>query len=585
MSKFEVGSLIIGNNNAPYCYTTQYALMVVLGNKSDDDYVVDIDDEDGYDSEHDLRVGIIRHNSYNSAGGVYYVNSTYFSATTYEEYMSTFPASEGCTEETLEKWEDKFDCSLSDIKAKLFATESSAENATGSTDDTKPLFTTEQLDTLTTEITTLLKKFDYRPTNNGVHTMLATWKKNKQSLIDMFEKHPNYNGKYQIVFDYDYERICDPMAINEFCNMACTSPYLKAHVLEDAVVSIFSYEECSDYYDKYQNIAYVMKCNPKYFHTVNDMSYDEVLTHKRKWDALLARYNELTTVVADRRVTMESYRRYRKIRDCFIYIRDVQQSTLSQNNAESINYYVPELKATAGQKTSRVMNKLCKLSGLDKDPDFNKKFAKYADAINPLTIKRHTILSCHPVDYLTMSFGNSWSSCHTIDKNNYRNSPHGYEGAYSGGTLSYMLDGTSMVLYTVDGSYEGNEYELQDKINRNMFHFGKDKLIQGRVYPQANDNNGGIYQIFREIVQQIMSECMENGVNAWLNVKGYYECSEVIKSHGVHYRDYENFDVCNVSYYNKEKNTAKIDVGHSSICLSCGRRHRSEKWITCSYCR
>ena len=40
------------------------------------------------------------------------------------------------------------------------------------------------------------------------------------------------------------------------------------------------------------------------------------------------------------------------------------------------------------------------------------KFAKYADSINPIKVKRHTVLSVHPIDYYTMSFGNSWTSCH-----------------------------------------------------------------------------------------------------------------------------------------------------------------------------
>ena len=78
---------------------------------------------------------------------------------------------------------------------------------------------------------------------------------------------------------------------------------------------------------------------------------------------------------------------------------------------------------------------------------------------------------------------------------------------------------------------------------------------------------------------------MDDGVNAWLNVKGAGECESVIKSHGTHYRDYEHFSVCNVSYYNKEKNMTKIDVGHMPICPGCGKRHRSEKWITCTNCR
>ena len=136
--------------------------------------------------------------------------------------------------------------------------------------------------------------------------------------------------------------------------------------------------------------------------------------------------------------------------------------------ADELNKICPEVHAHDGQKTSRVINKLLAYIGVGKHPEYNREFAKYADALNPLKITRHTILSVNPLDYLTMSFGNSWASCHTIDKQNKRNMPNSYQGMYSSGTISYMLDSPSMVFYTVDASYDGNDFWHEPKINRQM---------------------------------------------------------------------------------------------------------------------
>ena len=131
---------------------------------------------------------------------------------------------------------------------------------------------------------------------------------------------------------------------------------------------------------------------------------------------------------------------------------------LTSEQAEEINKVFPFAYAHTGQKANRVVNKIMKYLGYDKHPDYNKEYAKYADSMSPMTIKRHTILSLNPIDYLKMSFGNSWASCHTIDQKNKRDMPNSYQGAYCSGTISYMLDGTSMVFYTVDASYEGDEF-------------------------------------------------------------------------------------------------------------------------------
>jgi hypothetical protein len=223
---------------------------------------------------------------------------------------------------------------------------------------------------------------------------------------------------------------------------------------------------------------------------------------------------------------------------------------------------------------------LCTYLGIATHPEYNRRFAQYADAINPIVINYHVVLSVNPLDYLTMSFGNSWASCHTIDKANKRGMPNSYSGMYSSGTMSYLLDGTSVVLYTVDEKYSEDEYWSQPKINRQMFHYFNNKLIQSRLYPQSNDGDGSVYTPYRNIVQEIIATIFEIP-NLWTNKKGTSEICNYVWSHGTHYRDYQNFNSCNISLAKDTDITGTIKIGHNPICIECGNEHHKQRNINC----
>ena len=239
-----------------------------------------------------------------------------------------------------------------------------------------------------------------------------------------------------------------------------------------------------------------------------------------------------------------------------------------------------DLRAREGQRTSRVVRKICKKTGFDKLPDFEHDYAKFADALNPLKVTRYTVISWNPVDYLSMSYGNSWSSCHTIDKCGWEvNTENSYEGMYSNGTMSYMLDGSSIVVYTISKDYKGNTWELEPKITRNMFHYEDGLLVQGRVYPQDSDGNRDIYKIIREVIQRVFAECLEVP-NLWYCRKGTGVCEDFTCSSGTHYRDYLYFEDCNVSFLGSKEdyeegkyNSSYVHIGHNPICPNCGTEH------------
>lgn len=271
--------------------------------------------------------------------------------------------------------------------------------------------------------------------------------------------------------------------------------------------------------------------------------------------------------------------------DCLADLKHYQEQLLDEKMAEMIKKSYPEIKGIAvGQKTSRAVNKICKFLDVDKRAVYEREYARYSDAINPLDVVRHTILSVNPVDYLLSSNGNSWSSCHTLDKHN----PNGYSGCHCSGTMSYLLDGTTMVYYQVDKEYDGNDLEFEPKIIRQLFHYKDGILVQGRLYPQCNDGKNSLYTPIRAQIQKIIADCLV-APNLWKKKGGTSACCSVINSEGTHYRDYECQSECSVSKIIKMIPKGRVDnrkmtVGHDIYCVNCGEDHTMENTLLCRTC-
>lgn len=371
--------------------------------------------------------------------------------------------------------------------------------------------TTQEKNELREEIIALLEEYEYSPAVFAINKIIDEWAEQKATLLEAFQRHPNYiEGQYMIAFDIDYERSVDAKAVDHF----------------------------------YEWLFYLVRNH-------SDLLPQEI-RDRTKEDGCSwlpnAIFNTLNLLTAERS---------RIIGDYFV---------------QCANEDFPQIHAHNGEKTSRVVNKMCKYLGYDKHPDYNREYAKFADALSPLKIKRHTVISLHPIDYLTMSFGNSWASCHTIDKQNKRGMPNSYEGQYSSGTMSYMLDPSSIVFYTVDQTYDGTEYYTQPKINRQMFHWGEQKLVQGRLYPQSCDSAPEEYTPYRNIMQQIMSVIFDFP-NLWSCHKGSDNASRYIISKGTHYKDYTYVENCTLSRIKGVENDNTFIVGATPICIECGCRH------------
>lgn len=380
------------------------------------------------------------------------------------------------------------------------------------------MVTPEERKVLFDEIVNLLEEYNYTPTDKGIDAILDEWTNNKGPLIELFKKHPNYiEGKFLIAFDYDYERPFNKSQMLEFSRYLC-----------DVIVKL-SDDIPQEMIDR------------------RDSEGKKLLPHNL--------YEFLTGLK---------------------YF--INEKTISDSTAGYLSGIIPRYNPKVGEKSTRVVNKICTYLGYDKDPDYNRQYAKFADSLSPMAIKRHTVISLNPLDFFTMSFGNSWASCHTIDKHNKRGMPGSYEGCYSSGTVSYMLDGTSMILYTVDSEYTGTDYWSQPKINRQMFHYANDKLVQSRLYPQSNDGFTDTYTTYRNMMQEIMAQIL--GVpNLWSLKRN--NISDYISSYGTHYRDYDHYDSCTMSRIKGSDNEGCLEVGHRPICIECGYTHGDSESITC----
>lgn len=265
----------------------------------------------------------------------------------------------------------------------------------------------------------------------------------------------------------------------------------------------------------------------------------------------------------------------------------------------------PLIRVNKNMKFSRFIALLGRLTGVDKivkletiswyahgeycerveDNGWNGRFAKFADGINPYTIRRHTIISTNPVDYLLASNGTSWISCHHLCREDM-DRPGSYNAMCSGGASGYMNDHSTVVMYMIDESYDGNDFMFVPKERRCLFHIGEDKMIQGRVYPDGRDGGElGASEQMRTIMQTILADCL--GVpNLWKVETGTSNIYPHKVTEGENYEDYCHYDDCTISFLkgnNSEYviNRTKIRIGADATCPVCGEKHNLRGWLYC----
>lgn len=439
-------------------------------------------------------------------------------------------------------------------------------------------------DTLVDSIRNLLTSKNIRNSDNGVCAMLSVFFTNKVNIIEMMQNSDNYIGNLRIMVDTQMQRYENNNKINNF------------------VGNFYNRIQASNFFLKTvdsegNNIKDYIKVGKKKV-TIQDVIDGNMPGTIENWSRIFDVNG----------VTLESINESEKfnnlIQSFYRYYSPVVDETLSEN----ISCKDPTLKIAKGTKTSRAFNKVCHVYGIDSaakdvpvkiasgakftdgsdvssedigreykvkcvddnkvtlvgmnktvekkylsNANYNKLFAEYSDMVSDNKRNIKFYISVNPIDYLTMSLGRSWKSC------------HGFGGGWFGGTVSYMLDSVSIITFVHDEV--PHDFATEGKIYRNMFHYKDGLLLQSRVYPQGNDGCTDLYEEFRNIVQKEIADML--GVkNNW--------CAEnrnniTIESLGNHYRDYRCFSnginfsrICGTGCRN-------MTIGHINVCPYCGR--------------
>lgn len=226
-----------------------------------------------------------------------------------------------------------------------------------------------------------------------------------------------------------------------------------------------------------------------------------------------------------------------------------------------------KIKCAAGQKTSRIIGRLCRQFHIDSHEQYNKVFAQLSDALNPLQIQKTAVLSVHPCDFLEMSStSNTWTSCHNLKT-----------GSYQAGAVSYMLDDVSMIFFTVDSEVKDHFYRAPRR-TRQMFFFRDRMLYQSRLYPE---DSAEITNQNRGIVQKIISTCLD-APNLWKLKTKRNELSECCES-AEGSRQYPDYSYQgNLSFLKGTEVRSPIVIGAKPICICCGERKQLTRGLKCS---
>ena len=416
------------------------------------------------------------------------------------------------------------------------------------------------IDQLFSDTVALFRKYRIRNSEHGICTMLNEYFTNKESLIQLFVDSDNYIGNMRIAVQKEFDRSIGNndiyYALNEFNRRLPAGALLK-------------YKD-----DDNKGLEDYMKAGKQSF-VIDTLPSEEEQTEK------LAKIRNFSYRNG---ATVGSEHNYYTYSEYFGEFRHISTSTLGYDMSFKDG---PVLKK--GTKTSRAFNQICTHYGIDKlYPEevttvrngetitrtvypYDKHFAQYADLVSDLKRKLYFVISLNPLDYLTMSVGVNWRSCHHIDG-----------GSWRGGCMSYMLDNTSMITYVIN--------TLDDKIHetpkyyRQMYHYDNDLFVQNRLYPQANDGAVDLYAKFRDFVIEEFSDLIDVN-NEWEYSPGV---GTHVNSYGTHYRDYNSSSKC-ATFYPKAR-TAKarnhrMNIGHEGICIYCGRAYSNSYSFSHDSCR
>ena len=228
---------------------------------------------------------------------------------------------------------------------------------------------------------------------------------------------------------------------------------------------------------------------------------------------------------------------------------------------------------TKGMKLSKFFTDFCKDNAFD---------IEVSKVMQSKKVKGLIHLSIDPYDFLTSSINkHNWQSCHRITA-----------GEYATGSVSYLLDNTTMISYKaseVDYSYEyfGFKFEGNSKTFRQLVYFDKDScnIVFSRQYPNTSKE---LSAIVREMLESKVEEFFNLSSDTTWNItkdakEGMFEDVSTL-----HYSDVNR----GAGHYmfaritDSKPNIAHFTVGYNAPCVNCGDTHNVRKGyrMLCTSC-
>lgn len=516
---------------------------------------------------------------------------------------------------------------------------------------------------------------------NGINKIINVWFENNKWIIQKIANSPYFDEEnYRLDFEKGIKKSIDVGIVKEFLN---DFRYFNKHSLKPKYLCAFSYKELRKMTDNLKTtLSSLLFLPPR---TVNSIVRKQLEEDFNRYKGYMARYEKECYIHSGKAYDKEEHEKMESLNSVIQLINENICYHLDKNMETEINKIYPDLKVKAGQKTSRVLQKIATLTGFDKykhneigeacsvrnkvgttselenhtlelasnynegdyfevedtyegvikykyhdwydgrlktsemyvnrkdrivahdnswwyenhKKDYAAASAKAYDGLAEREIQEHLFLSCDIIDWLTMSVGTNWKSCMTIDIGCViDNGGRSYHGMYSGGVFSYMLDNCSILLFSIgDKAYETMEDNGEPTLRKKMRQIyqvepdGK-ALVQGRLYPYDQTDNDQYaepedYTQYRVIVQDLIHELWGTETNMWKKSKrrsSYWKTD----NESLHYRDYDHYDNCNVSYnvneVNDDEHQRMFYIGHGSICPKCGGYHSNAENIFCKCC-
>lgn len=399
---------------------------------------------------------------------------------------------------------------------------------------------------------------DYDFSDDAFKWNLKQWAKNKAHLYNVLSKDKDFNeNELAIVKNISVNRSCNNDIAQEILN-----DYLRigTNYATRWTISPILYLVDGDGMLKYSNYLPSNWENHKF----NDKEISLMDWCNVKNDIILSDFSRASVLLKSLNFKdgQKASKVIRKILDKF---------NLNNWVSDYISFAKPVRKLDENGEWTGEMTKCL---------NYEQMFAQLSDNLSPKTFNYKLVISINPLDYLTQSRGNGWSSCHAFSSK-WDNS---YSGCNKGATLTMMTDPSSVITYLLDIDDENTDLWNIEKNQRQTYFVSDthDFIVANEVYPTRDKNVGNI------ILDNMLN--LFNPSSEWTKNHDfdYHTRNEICC---FDYDEYYGFDDWNKSgvkcnfIKNELGNKFNLTIGHRAKTINDNDSFITEndKVITCGY--